>query len=256
MYGLERCTPSRARRARTRLEEPERAGWPAARAGRGRGRPARSGLGRAPAWAAAARPAVGGRRTGRARPAARASLGSRVRAGVAAGVRGGLGLARRSGAGPRLARALLVRDPGPRSGSGDPMVSIPRLRHRLQAGERRVQGNARGGHRMSSGARLVRSATAQAAAAGCGSDRDQRLQRGPSSAGSSRCPAAEEAELHAGPRRPATSAPARRISCERGLGGAAGGEHVVDDQDPVAGAPGPRRAPRSRRCRTPGRTPG
>src|SRR5690606_35401864 len=28
LYGLARCTPSRARRARTRLEEPERAGWP------------------------------------------------------------------------------------------------------------------------------------------------------------------------------------------------------------------------------------
>ena len=130
LYGLERWTPRRARRARTRLEEPERRGL-AARRGRARPRALapRGGLGRGAGLGRGGSAACRRARTGRARPA----RGRRRRARASA--RAGRGL-------PRRARACAAvsgwassgkRTPRARSGSPgqapeSPMVAIPRLR--------------------------------------------------------------------------------------------------------------------------------
>ena len=132
MYGLERWTPRRARRARTRLEEPERAGWPA-----GAGGPAGAGAGAGRSGAAGLGPRLlGGRVAGRGLGvlgrACAGAVASRVGAGVRRGRRGGLGL----GGGERLGlvwqehSSCAIRVPG--QAPECPWYRSRRLRTRLR----------------------------------------------------------------------------------------------------------------------------
>ena len=231
MYGLERCTPRRARRARTRLEEPERGGRRAP--GRGRGRGA-SGAGLEPRDSpAGSSTGAAGVCSGPARPAVRLLRGA---AAAAAAARAWLPRRARAGggrAGPRLARGAPRADPGTpvrlrRAHGSDPG------RSRSPSGRRRPStGNAEGGHPDSSGCPPPRAVRRRAADAGqtvirasSGAPCERRLQAG---CGPPRKPSsirtATPGDLGA---RPADE-------LERRLGGAAGGEDVVDDQDPVTG---------------------
>ena len=68
-----------------------------------------------------------------------------------------------------------------------------------------------------------------------------------------RAPAVQERRAPAAPTRPEPLPAGPLDQVQRGLGGAAGGEHVVDDQDPLARREGVLAAPPGSPRRTPGR---
>ena len=246
------------------------AGRRAGRGGRGRGWRSRSrcgrlrggGAGRArrcgrrraragPAWGAAARPACRRARTGRARPARgrRPAACDACVAGSAAGP-GRTRAWRRSGGWASSGKRT------PRARSGSPVRlrsthrSDPGLQDRLQADERAFGWRKRKGRAPDSsgtprplGVRRLRQIVSSAS------------RGAPPRAASSRGRPAEEAQLHQdGDARDLGARPADEL--DRRLGGAAGGQDVVDDERPGRRRSGPRRAPRSRPSRTPGRRPG
>ncbi len=249
-------TPRRARRARTRLEEPERAGWPAG--ARTTGAVLR-GARRAASWA---RLLLGVELKGLVDRRGRGVLGS-ARASSRPGARSARASPRtRRGGTPAFAwRSVcwasggLARKDSPscairvsRSGSGYPMVAILPFRTRplSQCGGCPLLESSEGGRRILRARPRCRYAQfqtrEQAPSAGSGQEagsRRARPSRKPSSIST-----AEASHL-------GTGLPDQLQ--QRGLRGAAGGEDVVDDQDAVAGGEVLGGAPRSRRSRTPGR---